>query len=481
MSDCQTAPGALVETSFVTGKGDQRGRMKTSHDRISSSAGIKFVISKRLSFASPSAAPSTCRILLAPEVSLESRMETDDEGPCAPLNIGAPHLLENYPPDIPVEDPELLIRAFRRPKSLEWLGDALIEAALYNCLCHLIPDCSTPINNPLQAVVEMLGSKPFLAGMAFLYGFHLHPDFHLWIPRMKTMCNVFECVVGATAQHSGAAVVNTLGWLDLLLGPWVHHFLGNGSLIPCAVTSGRTEKTYNARLRGLAGTPPSHLEPLSLKLAGEQVMLPAVDRAQVGPVLASKRRGWQELDISRVSFPDVYPQTVPSNERYRALGVHMCKLALTLLALEKFPEGTAADLNDICEECMNPQLLARFSLLYHLDSHLRVLRPEGTQSWRVTAQESASWNPVMPWLNMLLSPWLVAVQAGAFKVRTGVQKMWSVRLEQQTPGLIAGMKRTRERDGQECCLSDHFFNQEDFDPDADPELAAIDDGSPGTL
>ncbi|KAJ7159404.1 hypothetical protein C8R46DRAFT_1038731 [Mycena filopes] len=154
--------------------------------------------------------------------------------------------------------------------------------------------------------------------------------------------------------------------------------------------------------------------------------------------------------LCRVHFPDV-----ACNEKYRALGDRLCELAFTLIAIEEFLSSCPAALN----ECMNPDLYARFGPFYRLDHHLRTLRPLGNYSFIVSARESGhafcavvgavytilGRPPGPPLASRALLPgweklivWLPGL--GQFRVRASVEGMHQARVKQQTEGHAADIK-----------------------------------------
>ncbi|KAJ7496862.1 hypothetical protein FB451DRAFT_1386213 [Mycena latifolia] len=168
-------------------------------------------------------------------------------GPWPALDLH-PVFPSGYPPPLILPHEEevanLLSLAFttRKNARLEWLGDALVAAAIALSARRHLPDCNTP-SPPM--IIETLGNKMQLAHLGLLYGLQLHEvdPAHSGnrAPGKERMCDLFEAVVAAVALHSGFAYA--LEWLVALFDPWVVQY--------CAT---RESGTYSALQRKYEGT-----------------------------------------------------------------------------------------------------------------------------------------------------------------------------------------------------------------------------------
>ncbi|KAJ7782671.1 hypothetical protein B0H16DRAFT_464582 [Mycena metata] len=117
------------------------------------------------------------------------------------------------------------------------------------------------------------------------------------------------------------------------------------------------------------------------------------------------------------------------NTGYRALGMRLCKLAVTALINTKFPCSTGLEKVILRAECLNKGLIARVGLMLNLHRHLRVLRAQEDETHYITAPQSRhafealvgalyiqiGWVEVLAWLETLFEPWLEAANAGALR------------------------------------------------------------------
>ncbi|KAJ7496861.1 hypothetical protein FB451DRAFT_1386212 [Mycena latifolia] len=114
-----------------------------------------------------------------------------------------------------------------------------------------------------------------------------------------------------------------------------------------------------------------------------------------------------------------FGDSVVGNAQYLRLGFRLYLLAVSLIAYQKLPSNSSAEMDDVRLECMDRTLLARIALLL-LDAHLRVLRTVDDHSKSVPPAQCADaflafvgavhlqfgWDALFRWLDPLLSPWV---------------------------------------------------------------------------
>ncbi|KAF7348354.1 hypothetical protein MSAN_01789400 [Mycena sanguinolenta] len=387
----------------------------------------------------------------------------------APLDLEYPVFDDNYPPAFPVlGDGELIRTVFTTGENaaLEWLGDAVLEAALVSGICRATPQCSMQIN---EDVACKLVNRRFLAHLALMYGLQLHdyvPDKRGrdTMPGMERMCDVFEALIGAVVNYFG--IEYALNWLDQLLGPWIRQCTRADG---CIGVQKKTRNNFETSLRHLPSTP-VEIPPFPCDDAGsdesEVFSLSWAHNPGRPAVLDCRPHGWGIVDISRVSFPAEYPPIAPplptaakemmraaltdifyrmyhgdniaSNERLSALGQRLCKLGVTDLAHARLPTATPAELDTVRIECTDINILARLGLMLDLDRHTRVLRcaPPTTDNDTipVLACKGAfcafvaviylqlGWNEHKQWLDALFLPWVEAAADGRLRASKGAQR-----------------------------------------------------------
>ncbi|KAJ7761059.1 hypothetical protein B0H16DRAFT_1884487 [Mycena metata] len=405
--------------------------------------------------------PSRWRVPLdASPRGLLQQLDDETDTPWPPLGLLElnPDFPGNYPPEIPKFDdkPERLLTAFtsKRNKTLEWLGDAVVEAVLVSRVYSSPANASAPVSTHF---FTKLIDKDMLGHLGLLYGMHLH-DFMPFVedravlPAMERISDSFEAVVGASLLQFDFE--KTCQWLGPLLDPWVHLFSGRGAGI---FVSTENRNAYDKTIHRFNEVPvapwrpanPSvrsftHKDDIQLKLSAAGLL---TELGTDGPA-------WDTVDASGVFFPPNYPPTPqgiadieptalthamtdiayhihfgdPPNTGYRSLGLRLCKMAVTLLTVTKF-ETTPEHMVIMRAECLDGHLLARLGILYNLHRHLRVLRRANDDSYYISARESREafealvgvvyltigWPRLLIWLQELFLPWMEATDSGRLR------------------------------------------------------------------
>ncbi|KAJ7685483.1 hypothetical protein DFH06DRAFT_44391 [Mycena polygramma] len=297
------------------------------------------------------------------------------------LRISAPNFSMNIPQRCPLlsNTPMNFVPPLSAPTMLawtprlEWLGDAMIEAAMFCCVYDSNARACAPVNTHF---VKQLVDPKLLAHLALLYGVQLH-DFipsgsnRTSIPSVARVCDSFEAVVGANVVEFDFE--GTLQWLGPLLDPWVQLFPGPPTGSAFVSSDARTK--YHKTIRAFDGVPvapprPATLEADSFTSIGS--VLPQLSAHDILFQLGTRGPAWPDVDATGVTFPLGYPPAPPRlaevdsvglaaemtdigyhlefgsdftpNTGYHDLGLRLCKLAVTILTYKKFYSATPAEM-----------------------------------------------------------------------------------------------------------------------------------------
>ncbi|KAJ7621137.1 hypothetical protein FB45DRAFT_928476 [Roridomyces roridus] len=344
---------------------------------------------------------------------------------------------------------------------LEWLGDAMIAAAVYLCVHRLTKD---PDSRALrsQEVTGYMLSAPFLSHIALLYDMNV-------MPSMVRMSDVFEAYVGAGAVRWGYE--STLRWLDILFTPWAAH-LSATETIAAKVTS-TVRRGYEDWINKDPEGSISPLNPLVVEKSSD------TEIALASAILPDRRRlllnglpTWPTVDLSTVVLPLDYPPSLPPfrlehvsvlsdamtdifcrvhfgeetgcNTGYRLVGERLYQLVLTKVAVTRLSSDTPAELDEARLECSNPQLRARLALSLGLHEQVRTLRRDGDESKESSvvcchalyALASVIYlhlgcHVLVTLFEDLLSPWVVAAGTETLRVDPSAENRRQNRLKQQ--------------------------------------------------
>ncbi|KAJ7837492.1 hypothetical protein B0H14DRAFT_3870364 [Mycena olivaceomarginata] len=402
------------------------------------------LIAHRLAPDDPLRHPDPSRVLIPLSSSPSELLRHLDGRPSwYPLKAEFPSFPPGYPPDLePFPDPSLLCRAFFKDSSkpLEWLGDALLGLAVSDSLHRHVPDCN---KRTTDDVLTLLCEKSHLGHMALLYGLQWYRTVRDDTPRSfppgsVKMSDIFEAFVGAAALQFGCPTV--LNWLATLFDPWVKPHLLHG------ITSndiGQLGTVFRMRWSPLPGPVPIVLLCRLSAPARVRVCIDARSLLQTAPL------HWPPLDIGQVDLPEEYPPwppvfpdadtplltaalthvncrlkfgaDVPSDQRYKWLGQHLYKTALTVIAVKTVSAAPVAELNDARVECRNPALLGRMGLMFGLQRYVYQVRRANDSSETPLEEMEGSfralvgavyvrfgWTELLKWLEPLLLPWIRA-------------------------------------------------------------------------
>ncbi|KAJ7183208.1 hypothetical protein C8R46DRAFT_1209368 [Mycena filopes] len=360
-----------------------------------------------------------------------------------------------YPPPVPkLKSGALVALAFNflRNKRLEWLGDIIVAAAIALSTHWFLVDYNVI---PPATISEELRSGTQLAHLTLLYGLQLHdrdpnPAVGSVNPGIATMCDVFEAFVAAVALDCG--LVPTLEWLVKLFDPWVaeHCRRRPTGTLPAQIKNGYDSFLRYLRSQGAAPHP-----------NGPNVgALAAFGPAHVGFPPRDTARSFiiPQITACTVEFPSSYPPFPPAflpgdaqvltdaltnhfchlhfgdsvvgNERYRALGDILWRLALATVAFDRLPGVQSDVLNDIALECTDDVLLAHLGTMFRLNEHVRILRPVGAEARLASHSQTGhgflalvaaiylrrGWAPLIAWVGELMWPWIKAAAIGGFRL-----------------------------------------------------------------
>ncbi|KAF7365184.1 hypothetical protein MVEN_00390000 [Mycena venus] len=412
--------------------------------------------------------------------------------------FSVPIISPEYPSDLPAfTDVALLCTVFSstQNKRLEWLGDAIVDVAITDSLHRHVSDPNARITNE---VANLLWEENFLGHFALLYGLQLHCPVHAaksrrTIPSAGRMCDVFEAFVGAACLEFGG--VRVLTWLADLFDPWVATLCASGLGVASSDVTSTIQSQYRWFSRAINDVP-AVLLPLSWP--GEDVGAmnafgpPRVGlwAAQMGcarTLLDSAPRDWPPLDSTLVYLRDDYPPFPPEfhakdapaltaalthvfcrlrfgpdvhfDQRYKWLGLHLCKAAITAIATEKLSSASAAELDDVRIECTNSALLARLGLLFGLNKYICRIRRADEQELpllQLTQLERTfcafvgvvytqfGWAELLDWLDPLFWPWIQSAWEGRLRASKFAESRRQGRRRQQVVSEQAKIRRVRK-------------------------------------
>ncbi|KAJ7603318.1 hypothetical protein FB45DRAFT_1071673 [Roridomyces roridus] len=356
---------------------------------------------------------------------------------------------------------------------LEWLGDAMIAAAVYLCVHRLTKD---PDSRALRSegVTGYMLSAPFLAHIALLYGLQLndHLPHHCHInvmPSMVRMSDIFEAYVGAGALRWGYEP--TLRWLDTLFAPWAAHLSTTETIVAKVTNTVRRE--YKDWINKDPEGSISPLNPLVVEnVSDTEITLASASLPDRRRLLLNGLPTWPTVDLSTVVPPRDYPPLLPPfhsahvpvlsdamtdilcrvhfgeetgcNTGYRLVGERLYRLVLTKVAVARLSSATPAELDEARLECANPQLRARLALSLGLHNQVRTLRRDGDESKESSvvcchalyALASViylhlGWDVFVSWFEELLSPWIIAAGDETLRVDPAAESHRQNRLKQQ--------------------------------------------------
>ncbi|KAJ7766817.1 hypothetical protein B0H16DRAFT_373812 [Mycena metata] len=403
--------------------------------------------------------------LAAPPHVLLRQLDNEKKPLWPPLELLArdPQFPHNYPPNIPAftNHPERLCLALtaRQNKPLEWLGDAVVEAVLFCRLYDSDSKACAPVNNDC---VTPLVNTTFLGHLGLLYGIQLHdvvprgPDRRA-VPSVARVCNSFEAVVGASMLEFGFA--DTEQWLGGLLDPWVQLFAPTSAEI-FLNSDARTK--YITVMRRLGASPLAQLRPVDLSVDSFlENPLSNLLAVNISRQLGASGPAWVDVDVSGIVFPPGYPPSPPRladvapaalsaamtdatyhthfgsvpNTGYGALGLRLCKLAVTALIVTRFDSASPEEKVILRAECLDEGVIARLGLVLNLHRHLRVVRSQEDETHYITALESKQafealvgavyvaigWTELFVWLEKLFMPWIQAANDGGLRSSAGAE------------------------------------------------------------
>ncbi|KAJ7781294.1 hypothetical protein B0H16DRAFT_1497862 [Mycena metata] len=412
---------------------------------------------------------------------------TEDLSHWKPMPVEFPPVLPaNYPDQLPagLDGVSVLKRyTISELKVLAWLGDALVEAALYSSLYPSLDACDNPVRT---AAPSTLRSKGFLGHIALWYELQ-HLNLYWQYPNQKTafpsaarMCHLFEALVGAA--YFLAKPEPTMSWLRALFDPWVHSL---SRQTPIAFVGDRERELYQARMSARAGMPLPPLRPVQANYGPtfycDPSLLSAIRSNSLSTVVGP---AWMALDTSGVFLPDDYPPSPPLagvdvtmaltefdyhlhfgdhirfNEGYRSLGERLIKAAMSILPIADVRKDVAAELDEIRMACLGLPVLATLGLLLDVHRHLRTVRANDDDSCGISERQSANalsalaaltyvtvgksttpleaversdlrqgWSGMVEWLVPLLTPWFSAAAAGNFFGHVGAENHRRSRIE----------------------------------------------------
>ncbi|KAJ6519975.1 hypothetical protein C8R45DRAFT_953444 [Mycena sanguinolenta] len=212
---------------------------------------------------------------------------------------------------------DLVVTAFTTGENavLEWLGDALISAAVVTSVSRRAIDCDLLEN---RNAAGYLCSERFLAHLSLLYGMQLH-DYcdgcRNAMPGMSRMCDIFESLVGAAASDVDpeTALVRTMRWLERVFDPWVAALCTPADLsLPQRTPSG-PRRMYASHIRKFGDDPVAFMPaPKSIPDLGSEAPLGPDERQAWVVSLLGPRPSWRDLDVSGVTLGADYPPAPPS-------------------------------------------------------------------------------------------------------------------------------------------------------------------------
>ncbi|KAJ7630447.1 hypothetical protein FB45DRAFT_1003556 [Roridomyces roridus] len=404
-----------------------------------------------------------------------------------PLKTMCPSFSPTYPPK-PLEPFSLqelrTIYTTGENATLEWLGDAMIGAAVHLCVHRFTRDPDSRLLRTPE-VTAYMSSEAFLAHIALLYGLHLH-DFRPRqycnigvMPSMVRMCDVFESYVGAGALRWGFEP--TLRWLDALFRPWVAHLSTTETIAPKVTKTLRKdyEDWINKDPAGLI----SPLKPIVVENASEtEITLASTSLVGRRRLLLEGLPTWPVIAISAVVLPRDYPPSLPSfrlahveplshamtdvfcrvhfgeeigcNMGYRMVGERLYQLVLTKVAIARLSSATPAELDEARMECMNPQLRARLALVLGLHNQIRVLcrTEDESKATSVVCCDALyalaavfylhlGWDVFVTWFEELLSPWVIAAGNETLRIDPAAESRRQTRLAQQQASIVSQGER----------------------------------------
>ncbi|KAJ7178180.1 hypothetical protein C8R46DRAFT_671272 [Mycena filopes] len=385
-----------------------------------------------------------------------------------------PEFPSSYPPALPeLNNSHMVSLAFdpRRNQRLEYLGDALVDVAIYRSIHAQFVDHNVM---PPPEILD-LRSGTQLAHLSLLYGLQLHiynPHRRRGVnPSLETMCDIFEAFVAAVALDCGFE--ETLRWLVLLLDPWVATYPRTGASTTTRLNTGYRACVYHFRVDAPAPHP-SGVNMAALTAFGpghvglrrpDSLIMPDIPACTIDfpasypplppPFLATDAQVL--TDALTTEFCRLYfGGAVVGNERYRAFGYILWKAAICTVSYKRLPSAKAELLNEIGIECMEPAFSVHLGLMFHLNEYLRILRPVGEEDTRLASAAQAGdgfhaliaavylqrgWDIFIDWIDRLLSPWIVAAALGGFRLSTGAQ-LYREDVEKQR--LQAAVAKARE-------------------------------------
>ncbi|KAJ7727753.1 hypothetical protein B0H16DRAFT_1590127 [Mycena metata] len=429
---------------------------------------------------------------------LLKQLDEEIDTPWPPLELLElkPEFPHGYPPEMPTfhNDPKRLRSAFHSGENrrLEWLGDAVVGAVLFSCIYRSHERASAPLNTDF--VGKLVGPQ-LLGHLGLLYGMQLH-DFmtsktnRSTVPAMERVCDSFEAVVGANVLSFGFEHTRDY-WLGPLLQPWVNLFTGTST--DSVFVSSTARSLHQKIIAGFDQVPVGpcrslNLDTSSFILPRNANGSPRLSAADLLAELGADGAAWDEVDASRVIFPPAYPPAAPCladtspsalaaamtdityriefgctpNTGYRALGLHLCRAAVTELIVKRFESANPAEMVTIQSECLDERLLGRLGFLFNLHRHLRVLRSAQDDSYYITARQSTDafqalvgvlyltigWAPLSTWLGQLFTPWMEATNDGRLRAFPGAQVLREAE-ERQSQGRGPKRQGQRAREGGE--------------------------------
>ncbi|KAJ7904622.1 hypothetical protein B0H14DRAFT_2663691, partial [Mycena olivaceomarginata] len=334
-----------------------------------------------------------------------------------PLKAEFPSFPPGYPPDLePFPDSSLLRRVFFKDSSkpMEWLGDAS-----YSLHRH-VPDCNKRATDDWYRTVWEDTPRSFPPGSV-------------------KMSDIFEAFVGAAALQFGCPTV--LNWLATLFDPWV----ATACLTGCGVACGDASSTARHKFQRYWATRDgvSHAMVPSAWPGPNRAAMSAFGPARVRvcidvrSLLRTTPLDWPPLDIGQVDLPEEYPPwppvftdadtplltaalthvncrlkfgtDVPSDQRYKWLGQHLYKTALTVIAVKTLSAAPVAELNDARRYVYQVRRA-------NDSSEARLEEMEGSFRALVGAvYVRFGWTELFKWLEPLLLPWIRAAVEGKFQ------------------------------------------------------------------